>query len=199
METFKTKGAIMANFDTAIKKILQSEGGYANDPDDEGRETYAGISRRFFPKWEGWKIVDGYKGRIGLRQNQKIPLRSICLKIEDFYEKYFWRPLRCEKIENQSVAESLFDCAVNTGKRPAVRELQRLTNTYIPSAKIEIDGIIGPKTLKAVNYVTNRVPLFSNYLIQARINDYFSKCYDKKVKFKFLRGWIIRSLKMIER
>ena len=36
----------MADFRLAYKKIEAAEGGYVNDPDDKGGETYKGISRK---------------------------------------------------------------------------------------------------------------------------------------------------------
>ena len=36
----------MANYDQAFQLILQNEGGYVNDPDDPGSETYKGIARK---------------------------------------------------------------------------------------------------------------------------------------------------------
>ena len=34
----------MANFDIAFNRTIIAEGGYVNDPDDKGKETYMGIS-----------------------------------------------------------------------------------------------------------------------------------------------------------
>ena len=34
------------------------EGGFVNDPKDPGGMTMAGISRKTFPNWIGWKEVD---------------------------------------------------------------------------------------------------------------------------------------------
>ena len=36
----------MANFQEALKKVLVYEGGYVNDKDDAGGETYKGITKR---------------------------------------------------------------------------------------------------------------------------------------------------------
>ena len=41
-----------------LNLIYKSEGGYANMEGDSGGETYKGISRKWFPKWEGLKIID---------------------------------------------------------------------------------------------------------------------------------------------
>ena len=41
-----------------ISMILRNEGGYVFDPDDSGKETYCGISRANFPKWEAAKLQE---------------------------------------------------------------------------------------------------------------------------------------------
>ncbi|MBC7912857.1 MAG: hypothetical protein H7Y07_01930, partial [Pyrinomonadaceae bacterium] len=51
----------MANFDLAYKITMHNEGGYANDPQDNGGETWKGVARNFCPKWAGWVIVDRIK------------------------------------------------------------------------------------------------------------------------------------------
>jgi len=195
----------MANFEKALKKVLASEGGYSNDPDDIGRETYCGISRRFWPKWGGWEIIDEYKHPDG-RNNSIIPNNAKFIDdylsnlVGAFYLKYFWKPLKCYHIENQSVAESLFDHAVNAGKKPAVRLLQREINLYaVKYESLEEDGIMGPKTLGGIAAVIEDEPNFPNYFVQARIGEYFQKCYNSAIKFKWLNGWVRRCLKHIQK
>lgn len=51
----------MANFGDAFKKLSIKEGGYVNDKDDAGGETYRGISRKYNPTWQGWNMIDQYK------------------------------------------------------------------------------------------------------------------------------------------
>jgi len=48
---------------------LDLEGGYSNDIDDAGGETYAGISRNNFPDWYGWTIIDDLKDEINFPKN----------------------------------------------------------------------------------------------------------------------------------
>lgn len=50
----------MANFQRSFSKTSVFEGGYANNPNDKGGETYRGIARNHHPKWAGWKIIDTY-------------------------------------------------------------------------------------------------------------------------------------------
>lgn len=51
----------MAYFGDAFKKLSIKEGGYVNDKDDAGGETYRGISRKYNPTWQGWTMIDSYK------------------------------------------------------------------------------------------------------------------------------------------
>ena len=51
----------MANFNIEFEKLILAEGGYVNDSDDAGGETYLGISRKNNPKWIGWKTIDSIK------------------------------------------------------------------------------------------------------------------------------------------
>ena len=51
----------MANFDIEFEKLILAEGGYVNDHDDAGGETYLGISRKNNPNWSGWKLIDSIK------------------------------------------------------------------------------------------------------------------------------------------
>ena len=51
----------MADFTKAVNPLLQSEGGYVDDPDDKGGETICGISRVHHPDWRGWVQIDGIK------------------------------------------------------------------------------------------------------------------------------------------
>ena len=48
-------------FEDIFNKTMGIEGGYVDDPDDRGGETYKGISRKNHPAWEGWEIIDSMK------------------------------------------------------------------------------------------------------------------------------------------
>ena len=47
-----------ASFKPAFDATMRNEGGYGNDPQDPGGETYRGIARKFHSKWEGWTTID---------------------------------------------------------------------------------------------------------------------------------------------
>jgi lysozyme family protein len=113
----------MADYKKAIEKVLKTEGGYVNDKNDKGGETYKGISRKNWPDWEGWEIIDREK------KNKNFPksldslvfLQDAVLK---FYKVIFWDKVWGDKINLQSVAEKLFDSAVNEGWVPAIKRAE---------------------------------------------------------------------------
>jgi lysozyme family protein len=126
-----------ADFKKALELTLKNEGGYVNNSIDHGGETYRGITRHFYPKWKGWKIVDSVKLRLGYKKiiNCSVKVRRTVNKslanvqslyplIEKFYKKEFWDPLNLDKQEDQVLANMIFDSAVNLGI-PATKKLYR--------------------------------------------------------------------------
>lgn len=134
----------MAKFDPAFNATMGTEGGYANDPNDHGGETYAGISRNNFPNWEGWKIIDYLKilGKFpaNIKANTTLPGM-----VKDFYRKNFWNVIRGDEIESQDIANQLFDMAVNAGNGAAIKLAEIDLNVPHP------DSVLDDETLKLIN------------------------------------------------
>ena len=128
----------MASFTLAFKRLLEAEGKYSDHPKDRGGETAFGISRKFYPEWEGWKYID--KGDWATAKELA----------KEHYKKEYWDKLKLSKVKEQEVAEFIFDTCVNLGLAMGVKYLQKaLRLSGHPS--LEVDGILGPKTLYAVN------------------------------------------------
>ena len=53
-------------------------------------------------------------------------------------------------LEDQSIADKVFDMAVNMGMGTAVRLVRAALNGAL-GARLKLDGIAGPKTLAAIN------------------------------------------------
>src|ERR1035438_7110103 len=125
------------------------EGEYSNDKDDPGGETYKGISRNMNKDFEGWKIIDSYKGRKNYPELLKTDdkLQSLVL---DFYKKNYWDKFEGDAFDDET-GEEMFDQSVNLGIKRAIEHLQRSLNllndrqTLYPD--IKVDGIIGDETL----------------------------------------------------
>lgn len=123
----------MADYKKAIGKVLKAEGGYVNDPQDRGGETYKGISRKFWPTWLGWHIIDLIKTKPGFPNNlQNSPAADIKIQLDyevnSFYYEQFWTKIGGDKIKNQQIAELLVDSAVNEGCVPAIKRAQGIVN-----------------------------------------------------------------------
>lgn len=104
----------MADFYIAHKLTAQNEGGYSNDQDDAGGETYKGWARKKNPQWDGWPIIDGYKGRKDFPKclDSDTELQK---KVYAGYVRNYWNPIKGDQINLQSVANQIYDNAVNFG------------------------------------------------------------------------------------
>jgi lysozyme family protein len=122
----------MANFDKEFEKVVFVEGGYVNDPDDAGGETYLGISRKNNPKWNGWISIDQLKKhhpknfKKFLKQTPELTAKAKCL-----YKEKYWDVLELDDIHSQDIAHQLFDTAVNMGIASAIRIAQQVIGMTI--------------------------------------------------------------------
>lgn len=134
----------MANFTIALKKVLKNEGGYVNNPNDTGGETYKGISRKNHPTWTGWISIDQIK-KAHPKGFKTILEHTPELqdKVKDFYKRRFWDELCLDTCGNQELANQAFDMAVNAGVKAGVKILQKVLG-------IPADGILGNVTKKAI-------------------------------------------------
>ena len=100
----------MADFDLALEATLKAEGGYVDDKDDPGGETYKGIARSRNPKWPGWITVDILKNKRNFPANldNDPQLQS---EVKDLYEVNYWHRVKGDDITDQDIAESIFDFA----------------------------------------------------------------------------------------
>lgn len=126
----------MADFNVALVKILKHEGGYVNDPNDKGGETYKGISRRAHPKSSLWTLIDNYKKEYGTGSTfkQKISRdKDITNVVHLIYKTNYWNVFDLDSISNQKLAEQIFDDAVNRGCGAACKLLCSLFKLPISS------------------------------------------------------------------
>ena len=174
----------MADFSTAFEKTMQSEGGYANDPQDPGGETYKGVARKMHSKWEGWPIIDRLRSERGFPANLDSN-NQLQQMIREFYEVNYWDKLRCDQIANQDIAEAVFDFGVNAGTSVSAKLAQM-------SACAEPDGVIGNATIERLNTVdpTTFLALFTVH----KIARYVSICERRPTSKKYFFGWVKRAL-----
>lgn len=104
----------MSNFDTALKILLQNEGGYNNDPVDPGGETYCGIARKYYGGWSGWNIIDNIKKQRKIKNEEIINDATLKQLVYDFY-KHQWDIKNIASIQNTGVASLVFDTSQQHG------------------------------------------------------------------------------------
>jgi len=117
----------MNNYLIAIIKVLKSEGGHANDPDDGGGETYRGIARKFWPQWAGWKIIDAAKMLSNFPKclSANTELQNLVI---DFYKVNFCDKIGGDSIGNINILNMLVDTAVLEGITSAIKRAQKIVN-----------------------------------------------------------------------
>jgi len=115
----------MANFEDAVEKTLENEGGYVDDPKDPGGETKYGISKSSYPN---------------------VDIKNLTKEqAKDIYRNDFWM---FDGIRSQPVATKLFDAYVNEG-RLAIRWAQ-----YVSGVSVDgFYGTITEKAINAMDEV----------------------------------------------
>jgi lysozyme family protein len=187
----------MADFMPAYGRTMKNEGGYSDDPDDRGGETYRGIARKFHPDWLGWARVDKYKAA---EYFPRVLDADHALKgwVQDFYRERFWQKTGCHLVDNQALAEFMFDFAVHSGTKTPVLHVQRALNALNRNETlwkdVEVDGVMGPQTAEALKMYPHwetPVPLFK-VLRGLRTAYYVAVVERREQNEKFLRGWLNR-------
>lgn len=123
----------MASFLESYKITMGHEGLWSNLKLDRGGETFMGISRRFFPSWPGWIIIDRIRAEskdeseFSSKIAENKELREL---VPAFYKANFWDRFAGDEIAKslQPIANELFDTAVNMGVHQAVKILQYCLN-----------------------------------------------------------------------
>lgn len=196
----------MADFKPAFDITMGHEGGYANDPDDAGGETYRGIARRYHPSWKGWLIID--QAKLPESQNLcKFPknlasmafIAQLNVLVRDLYQDTFWNPMLLNEVPSQPIANEMFDTGVNMSTTRAVTFLQRSLNVMNRDGRtypdLVEDGVMGPTTLKALKLllsVPGEEELLLTWMNVCQGQHYMEYMKKSPTQEKFARSWVKR-------
>lgn len=136
----------MANFDKAFTKTIKAEGGYVNNPNDKGGETYLGITRKYHSDSPMWSIIDKVKNenpKLSASKLTAILKKNIELDnyAKEIYKTKYWDKVRGDEINSQRVAEQLFDMGVNAGVARAINIMCDVVGEY-PKVNTATDSFI---------------------------------------------------------
>lgn len=189
----------MANFKTAFDITMKHEGGYANNPLDTGGETYKGIARKHNPSWSGWQIIDNIKSRFGKTAaiinehgRKDSTLQEHVLRV---YKLNYWDTVSLDKINNQDIADTLFDVSVNMGYKVASRFLQEALNlcnkNQLSYPDIVVDGVVGNITISMLNNKASSKAIF-NTINLLKGEKYINIMRSNKTQEVFWSSWLSR-------
>ena len=149
--------------------VLAFEGGYVNDPDDRGHQTNKGVT------------IATYRHVFG-KGKTVAELKNISDEEWDtVFRSLYWDKMQGDGMTDQSIANLMVDFAWASGVVRASKYLQKAVGT-------KQDGIIGAKTLKAVNGSDARA-LFKTL---HALRESYIKAIAKGTQRKYLRGWMNR-------
>jgi lysozyme family protein len=180
------------NFKIAYDKTFGHEAGYANHISDRGGETWNGIARNYWKDWQGWKIIDEAKKQPNFPKNLKGNNDLKRMEMEFYYEN-FWKKISGDYLESR-IASEVFDTAVNCGTVTARKMLQRALNLLNRNghnySDLTIDGIIGAKTINAIQRCDIRKLYLTLNVLQGM--RYVEICERDPSQEVFFNGWLNR-------
>lgn len=159
----------MADYKKLIPTVLKYEGGYAGNIDGKIC-TMKGVTLDIYRKYFG-------------RQKTCKELRGISnAEWEYIFKEGFWDRWKADEINNQSIANLLVDWCWTSGIY-GIKYPQRILG-------VKDDGIVGDKTIAAVNNYPNQKELFDK--LWNRRKKHFEDIAKTHNRAKFLNGWIRR-------
>jgi lysozyme family protein len=119
------------NWEQCFAFVLKNEGGFVNNPKDPGGMTNLGVTKKV------WEAFVGHDADENEMRNLTPDM------VKPLYKKNYWDAV-CGDDLPEGVDYAVYDLAVNSGTRRAIKMLQK-------AAGVPDDGSIGQKTLDAVN------------------------------------------------
>ena len=161
----------MADYNKLIPTVLKYEGGYASNIDGKIC-TMKGVT------------LDTYRKYFG-RQKTCKELKGISnAEWEYIVKDGFWDRWKADEINNQPIANLLVDWCWTSGIY-GIKYPQRILG-------VKDDGIVGDKTIAAVNNYPNQKELFDK--LWNRRKKHFEDIAKTHNRAKFLNGWLRRLL-----
>ena len=156
---------MLSKFDDIIEKVLEHEGGLVDDATDAGGLTNMGISQRAYPDED---------------------IRGLTVeRAKELYKRDYWDRYRTGNLPDR-LRHIFVDMCINMGGGRAIKILQEACNSK-NATKIDVDGGIGPATIKAASNV-------EPFRLRAyRVMFYAELVMKKPEQERFWVGWFRRS------
>lgn len=186
MANFKTSLLGVKNFKGSKIELLAPavakwEGGYVNDPLDRGGATNMGITIGT------WKLVGYDKNNDGVITSLDIKL----LDRNDFKAvlRRYWDKMGGDQILDQNIANILVDWYWGSGKWAPII-LQR---DILGFKGADVDGVVGPGTLAALNNLIKKDALkLHTSIFDRRVAFLNGIVKNNPTQKRFIKGWLNR-------
>ena len=165
------------------KKFTQVwEGGstLVNNKKDPGGITKYGVSLRFL---KNIPLKDADLNKDGIIDWKDVASLTEIAQ-ENIFFKYFWQAIKASELPNK-LSMALYDTSVNLGVQRSIIMLQKVLGT-------QADGIIGPKTLKLAQNVSDVFEAVEA-LLNLRRSHYFNLAEKTEWADAFIKGWLRRT------
>lgn len=143
----------MAKLEPLAKFILSFEGGFVNSPKDRGGATNRGVT---IATWKAQGYDKNGDGVIDVKDLRLITEADAVA----IMRKNYWNRWRADEIVDQSLANELVDWTWSSGRNGIIIPQKLLS--------VSADGIVGPKTIAALN--GTYAPVFFEQLRKRRLN-----------------------------
>ncbi len=160
----------------AGKVILKWEGGYVNDPDDRGGATNKGVTYATYQNLAHsvLKVYPTKKHFESLSDNEVLKI------IAWYYDK-----VKGDHLKSGAVAVGITDYYWGSGLY-AIKRIQSALNIHY-SRNLSVDGVVGAKTVQAINSVPAKHML--SILKEVRAQHYAAIVRHDASQGKFINGW----------
>ncbi|PCJ67281.1 MAG: hypothetical protein COA58_02895 [Bacteroidetes bacterium] len=163
--------------EVAAKLILKWEGGYVNDPVDRGGATNKGVT------WETYKnLANKVLGTKPTKAHFESLTDADVIRII----KYYFDRVEGSRMKNGAVSVAITDYYWGSGFY-AIKRLQRGLNQGYSQEYLAADGIMGAKTLRAINNLKPDVLL--GLIHAVRKQHYQDIVNANSSQMRFFNGW----------
>lgn len=180
------------DFDKIYEKLIVDEGGYSNDPNDSGKETYKGISRNYHPNNPIWVMIDAHKDKWDFEQFLKTS-PALEQEVYKFYYNMYKRN-KVHKFKEFELKEKLFSMIVNMGELKAIVILQKSYNLLKKGNYLAEDGLIGNETIRHLNSFKEKDFKDLIMFYRAELYCHYKNIVQKYPKnLRYIKGWARRA------
>ncbi len=168
-------------FNECVEATIGFEGEYSDHPNDSGGRTKYGITASTLEsaKTKGWVPSN-------------VTIKNLKLDhAKTIYKKGYWDVVKADSLPHP-LDLIIFDMAVNHGVNSAIKLLQKTLNS-MSGFNLVVDGIIGQKTMTAIDKLTNTDHLrcLCAHVLLNRVELYTSIIQGNKTQERFFKGWVV--------